>query len=76
MKNEDINEWCMDAGNISKGLFLVAINNQKIPVSNQICPICNKGWNAPFKFAVKGNKVYHKKCLEKMGMMDEDVITE
>ena len=75
-KNKTVEEWCTVAKNITNGLYLVAIGNQRIPVSNQICPICKKGWNAPFLFAVKDNKVYHRICLELNNLYDESVIAE
>lgn len=74
--NQSVEEWCMSPENLKHGLYMVAIKNIRVPISNQICPICNKGWNAPFKFAVKNNIVYHLKCLKKMNMLDKNVIHE
>lgn len=75
-KNKTIQEWMKNPKNTKNGLYLIPIGNKRIPVRNQICPICKKGWNSPTKFAVKDNKVYHLKCLQKRGLVDKDVIHE
>lgn len=76
VKNKDITEWCENVKNYANGLYLVQVGKLRIPVSNQICPICKKGWNAPFRFAVKENVVYHFLCLQSKGLLDKDVIHE
>jgi len=77
MSNKTMDDWVTDAQNYAHGLFLVPIKNNRIPVSNQVCPLCSKGWNAKYgKFAVKDNKVFHDLCLIKFGMMDKEVDCE
>ena len=66
----DVTEWVLDPKNLEHGLYLVAIGNQRVPVSNQVCE-CGHGWAAPFKFAVYDNKVYHKKCLQELFSTEE-----
>ena len=74
MVNLEITEWCMDPKNYEKGLFLVPCKEGKIPVSNQLCPLCDKGWNIEFGyFAVKNNKVYHLNCLKQFNMDTPDI---
>ena len=76
MVNELLDDWVRRPKNLEDGLMLVAIGNSRIPVSNQLCPLCNKGWGSPSKFAVKDNKVYHKLCLQVKGLMTDEVISE
>lgn len=73
-KNLTPQEWALE-GYMTKinYLGLVSIDGVSIPVINRICPLCWKGWTEPFKYAVKNNVLYHKACLEKRGLMNENV---
>lgn len=75
--NKTVSEWMKDANNYKHGLYLVPIRKERIPVSNQLCTICKKGWNASLGlWSVRNNKVYHTECLKKRGLIDKNVISE
>jgi len=63
--NQTIEEWCKNTKNIERGLYLVVIQGASIPVKNQTCPYCTKGWAEPVKFAAFRNRVCHRECLER-----------
>jgi hypothetical protein len=42
MANKPLAEWVSNPKNLEKGLFLVALGEMQIPVSNKLCPLCNE----------------------------------
>jgi hypothetical protein len=41
VKNKNLVEWGLDPHNYAHGMFLVCVGNEKIPVRNRLCPLCN-----------------------------------
>jgi len=73
-QNTDLTTWWQDKEKIKNGVYMVVINKETIPISNQLCPLCSKGWHEPCHFAATGNMVFHKECLiKKLGQAKFDV---